>query len=111
MVAYHWILFSSIFFWKCFLKLMNPDSALKYVESAWEDYIRGEGDLYDVWLLNSKWQIDPSIAIVGGVPYVLTCREHNKHSSISFIHLNSHSTIFQVNTWINCVTVASKQEQ
>lgn len=74
------------FFRKCFLKLMNPDSALKYVESAREDYIRGEGDYYDYWLMNYKWQIHPSIAFVGGVPYILTCREHNKGTQCHIIH-------------------------
>ena len=72
---------------KCTLKkYMNDIKAFDFVKSARDDYIRTEND-YNSWLLNTNdWGIRPSIAFFDGIPYVLTCRDHDKGTKKFIIH-------------------------
>ena len=72
---------------KClFKKYLTGKDSFKYVDSVRDDYIREDHD-YDCWLLNTTdWKILPSICFIEGVPYVMTCDDHNGGSTKLFIH-------------------------
>jgi predicted GIY-YIG superfamily endonuclease len=66
-------------------KLYSPISSFQFIQNARDDFIRTDDD-YDEWLSNVKWRVQPSYAFINGVPYVLTCKEHNKGSRSLMIH-------------------------
>lgn len=73
---------------KCIIKKMYSNrNGFKSLESTREDFIRCDDD-YDRWLLNDDpmWAIRPSITFVDGVPFVMTCDDHDKGSKSLFIH-------------------------
>ena len=65
--------------------MMNKCQAFKYVKWVRDDYIRFPWE-YDCWLLNNEWCVRPSIAFDDGIPYVLSCREHDKGNKLMMIH-------------------------
>ena len=50
-----------------------------------DDFFRVDGD-NDKWLLNPEWQVRPSIALINGVPKIMTCNDHDGSSSKRTIH-------------------------
>ena len=70
---------------KCHIKLMNKYEGLKYVQWTRDDYIRNYWE-YDCWLLNENWCVRPSIAFIQGASDVLSCRDHDKGSTLMMIH-------------------------
>ena len=66
-------------------KCILDKHAIKFVETVRDDFIRDYDD-YDCWLLNDDWKILPSIYFDEGVPYVMTCDEHDHGSIKSFVH-------------------------
>ena len=64
---------------------MNKCQAFKYVKWVRDDYIRLPWE-YDCWLLNKEWCVRLSIAFVDGIPYGLSCREHDKGNKRMMIH-------------------------
>ena len=70
---------------KCHIKLMNKCEGLKYAQWTRDDYIHNYWE-YDCWLLNKNWCVRPSIAFIEGVPYVLSCRDHDKVRKLMMIH-------------------------
>jgi predicted GIY-YIG superfamily endonuclease len=69
---------------RCEIKLIDSSNLRKVIWTR-DDYVRDEGD-DDIWLLNPKWKIRPSIAFLNNTPRILTCEDHNGGSVDIMIH-------------------------
>ena len=68
------------------INLNSDGDDLAVIDPARDDYIRKTFDDYDTWLHNPNWRVAPTIVMKNGIPYVLTCKDHNGGSSYLHVH-------------------------
>jgi len=74
---------------RCTLKLFQRNNNCRNLLPARDDYIRSSEEEYDWLLLNPEWRVQPCIAFFDGIPFVLSCRDHdytNKDNQLYMIH-------------------------
>ena len=69
---------------RCKIKLMSH-LLLSKLKWSRDDFIRDEND-FEMILMNPKWKVLPSVALVEGIPQVMTCKYHDNGSDYIMIH-------------------------
>ena len=58
---------------------------LKKLKWSCDDYLRDDGDKY-CWLMNSQWEVIPTIDFIDATMKVLTCKDYDVGDARMMIH-------------------------
>ena len=70
------------------------------VDPARDDYLRETTNDYNKWLGNVQWKVMPTIVMENGLPFILSCKDHDGGGCYFHLHCPRWSTnihIFQIN--------------